>query len=103
MADPQWRIQRADGGILMLILRAFIESGSFNLLYPWLLNFYMRTWTRRLRIDGRRMQYTGSVTSILGTWLKVALLSVVTLSIYWWIRGRSVMQRYMDEHVAWAE
>lgn len=53
MADPEWRIQRADDGILMLILKAALEVGvapAFILFYPWMLNFYMKTWTKRIRL-----------------------------------------------------
>ena len=67
------------------------------------MNWYMKTWTKRLIVGGRRMRYTGSSPDVFGRWIKLVLLSAVTLTLYWWLRGRGAMQTYMDTHLEWAD
>lgn len=101
-----WRVRMADSGLRVLITRLFIiaaSNASLYLAYPWLVDWYHRAWARRLLIDGRGVRYTGTRMGLVGLWTKVWLLSVITLTLYWWIRGRSSVDRYLDSHLTWAE
>jgi hypothetical protein len=35
-------------------------------------------------------------------WLKTLGLSIITLSIYYWIRGRKNVARWVDSNIQWA-
>jgi hypothetical protein len=101
----EWRVRTADVGLGMLFARiAFLVGSAITLYlaYPWLANWYFGKWARRLVLGGRKVNYTGTPSGIVGMWFKVWLLSTITLTVYWWIRGRSAVNRYMDAHVEWA-
>ena len=107
MNDPsQWRIRSADTGIKVLLARLGVHLASVLTLYlafPWLLNLYLRAWAGRLVLGGQRVRYTGSGMGLVKLWLKVWLLTVLTLTLYWWLRGRGAVNRYVDSHLTWAE
>ena len=101
----EWRILLADTGMEMFFVKLLKTLGilvTSGLAYPWLMDWYCHKWADRLIIDGRRVRYTGTVAGILRTWLKVWFFSSITLTIYWWLRGRRNILRYMDSHIEWA-
>ena len=35
-------------------------------------------------------------------WLKTLALSTITLTLYWWLRGRKNKARWVDSNLSWA-
>jgi len=103
--DTEWRIRTANRGFDVCYQTLIFRLGCLFtgfIAYPWLANWYFGKWAGRLVLGGRTVRYTGSAGGILAMWLKVWLLSVLTLTIYWWISGRKAVDQYMDSHVEWA-
>ena len=74
--EGTWRIAKAEGGLYMKLLKAtvtLLSAMSAGWFYPWLKHYELGQWTARLRIDGRRIVYHGSVAAIytcfIGTYL----------------------------------
>ena len=80
----------------------FMTVLSATLLLPWAKTIVIEKWTSNLVIDGRRVRYTGSGAGLFGVWLKIWALSVITLTVYYWISGRKAVANYIDSHIQWA-
>ena len=103
--ENEWKIRTADRGFRVFIQNVICMLGilvTLGIAYPWLMNWKFGSWASRLVLGGRTVRYTGSAGGILVMWVKVLLLSYITLSIYWWIGGRKAVDQYMDSHVEWA-
>ncbi len=103
--ENEWKIRTADRGFGVFIQNVICFFGilvTLGIAYPWLANWKFGNWAGRLVLGGRTVRYTGSPGGILVMWVKVLLLSYITLSIYWWFSGRQAVDRYMDSHVEWA-
>ena len=103
--NNQWRVAMAESGLSMLFAKIIVWFGllcTLGFAYPWLKNWYNHKWIGRLVIDGRHVRYTGNVAGILVTWLKTWFLSLITVSLYWWLRGSRNIMRYCDAHIEWA-
>ena len=65
---------------------------------PWAKCMVMNKWANNVRIDGRRIQFTGTAGQLVGVWIKVFLLSVVTIGLYYFRRLQSHQQVHRREH-----
>ena len=104
-ASNEWRIRMASYGLDMFINRILYQLGmlfSVGFAYPWLDTWYNRKWAAKLLIDGRRVEYVGTPSGLFQVFLKTWVFSILTLSIYWWFRGRRNVDRYVDSNMTWA-
>lgn len=102
-ASGEWNIARAEYGLFLVkVLAFFMTVLSATLLLPWAKTIVIEKWTSNLVIDGRRVRYTGSGAGLFGVWLKIWALSVITLTVYYWIYGRKAVANYIDSHIQWA-
>ena len=96
-----WRIRMSEYSFKMLVFRLLKLIGmtmTAGLAYPWLESWYIHKWANRLIIDGRRVRYSGSASGLLVSWIKTWILSVLTLSLYWWLKGARTASRYVPRH-----
>jgi len=103
---PQtWRVLSAGGGLLAtvvdLIGRLFVLL-TLGLAFPWVEDARLRRWADGVVIDGRRVRYSGSGAGLAMVWLKTWALTWLTLSLYWWWKGRTAIHTYFDERLDWA-
>ena len=70
--------------------------------YPWAKTMVFSKWASNVRIDGRAIRYTGTGPGLFGVWVKVFLLSIVTLGIYYLFWGKKAVPKYVDSHLEWA-
>ena len=102
--ENEWKIRTADRGFIIFIQNLICFFGiliTLGIAYPWLMNWKFRSWANRLVLGGRTVRYTGSPGGIVVMWIKVLLLTYITLSLYWWFSGRKAVDQYMDSHLEW--
>jgi hypothetical protein len=98
-----WALQTANYGLFFTKLIGFLLTGiTFGLALPWAKCMVVSKWADNVRLDGRRIRFTGSGGALFGIWVKVFLLTVVTLSIYYWFWGYKAVAKYIDAHIEWA-
>ncbi len=101
---PAWRIAGASGSPYMLLVR-FTTKGLDRLtlgwFHPWLKSFELSCWAARMRVDGRHVAYHGSGVELYAIWARVWVLSIVTLGLYWWWRGKHASCYYFDSKLSW--
>ena len=98
----EWKIQSAEYGLFFTkLLPFFITCFSFGFALPWAKCMVFDHWAKNVRIDGRRIRFTGNGSDLFGVWIKVFLLSFVTRSLYYWIIGYKAVARYIDSHLEW--
>lgn len=98
----EWRVARVDNGPGMFMARIVVLLGLLitgSLAYPMLLNWYFSLWAGRLLLGGRSVRYTGTVGGIFGMWLRTLFFILITLGLYWLIRGSGNAKRYLDGHL----
>jgi hypothetical protein len=99
----EWALQTANYGLFFTKLIGFLLTGiTFGLALPWAKCMVVSKWADNVRLDGRRIRFTGSGGALFGIWVKVFLLTVVTLSIYYWFWGYKAVAKYIDAHIEWA-
>ena len=77
----------------------FMTLISCGLLLPvWKSKQAYYVWEHTY-IDGKRMTFTGNGWDFLKANLKIMFLSVITLSIYWWFKGKAFWRNYEISHV----
>ena len=102
-AGGEWAVQTAEYGLFFTKLIALLmKVCTFGLALPWAECMVINKWASKVRIDGRAIKFTGTGGELFGVWLKVFLLSAVTLSLYYWFAGYKAVAKYVDSHLAWA-
>jgi len=101
--QPIWKIKMADKGLFFTKIGALLLTIlTLGIGKPWAETMVINKWTRNLSIDGRSVRYNGSASGLFGIWIKILLLSVITLGIYYLFWGRYAVDKYVDSHLSWA-
>ena len=99
----EWKIQTANYGLFFTKLLAFLLTAlTLGFGLPWAKCMVMNKWASNVRIDGRRIVFTGTAGQLVGVWIKVFLLSVVTIGLYYIFAGYKAINKYIDAHITWA-
>ena len=97
-----WKIKMADKGLFFTKLGAFLLTIlSLGIAKPWADTMVINKWTSNLVIDGRTVRYSGTGMELFGIWIKVFLLSLVTIGIYYLFWGRYAVNKYIDSRLSW--
>ena len=100
-----WKILMAEAGIDMFFLRwglRLIAGMTLFLAVPWTTVMYYNAWSQKVSIDGKSLKFTGDAGGFFMVWLKTLALSTITLTLYWWLRGRKNKARWVDSNLSWA-
>ena len=100
-----WKILMAEAGIDMFFLRwglRLIAVMTLFLAVPWTTVMYYNAWSQKVSIDGKSLKFTGDAGGFFMVWLKTLALSTITLTLYWWLRGRKNKARWVDSNLSWA-
>ncbi|MBJ83898.1 MAG: hypothetical protein CMB52_00045 [Euryarchaeota archaeon] len=100
-----WRILMAESGLQMFFIKIgcfLVNCVTLFLAVPWTTTMYYTNWTERVVLGGRKLRFTGSAGGFFMVWLKTLGLSMITLSIYYWIWGRKNVARWVDSNIQWA-
>ncbi len=101
--QPIWKIKMADKGLFFTkIVGLLITILTLGIGKPWAETMVIRKWTANLSIGGRSVTYHGTAMELFGIWIKVLILSVITLGIYYLFWGRYAVDRYVDSRLSWA-
>ena len=76
----------------------FLRYFTLGIGYPWAIVIKHRFITRHTIVDGRRLRFDGTGAQLIGTWMKIWILSIPTLSIYWAFWGELTIQRWLARH-----
>lgn len=98
-----WAIQTAEYGLFFTKLVGFfliVITLGFGL--PWAKCMVLNKWAKKVRIDGRSIRFTGTPMGLFGIWVKVCVLSIITLTLYYWFAGYKQVAKYVDKHITWA-
>ena len=98
-----WAIQTAEYGLFFTKLIGFlltVVTLGFGL--PWAKCMFFNKWSSKVKIDGRAIQFTGTPMGLFGIWVKICVLSIVTLTLYYWFAGYKQVAKYVDSHLTWA-
>jgi len=99
----EWAIQTANYGLFFTKLIAFLlTTVTLGFGLPWAKCMVMKKWANNVRIDGRRIKFTGTAGQLVGVWIKVFLLSLVTIGLYYLFAGYKAINKYIDAHITWA-
>ena len=98
-----WAIQTAEYGMFFTKLLAFLlKVCTLGFGLPWAKCMVINKWCSNVRIDGRRIRFTGTPMGLFGIWVKICVLSIVTLTLYYWFAGYKQVAKYIDSHITWA-
>ena len=101
--QPTWKIKMADKGLFFTKVAALLITVlTLGIAKPWGDTMIIRKWTSNLSIDGRSVTYNGTAIELFGIWIKVLLLTVITIGIYYLFWGRYAVDRYIDSRLSWA-
>ena len=93
----------ADKGLFFTKVAALlITLLTLGIAKPWGDTMIIRKWASNLSIDGRSVRYNGTAIELFGIWIKVLLLTVITVGIYYLFWGRYAIDRYIDSRLSWA-
>lgn len=74
---------------------------TLGLAFPWALSMKLKFITSRTIVDGQRLDFDGTGGQLFGTWIKLFLLTIVTLGIYaLWTEIE--IQRWVARHTHFA-
>lgn len=97
-----WKIKMADKGLFFTKLGAFLLTIlTLGIAKPWADSMVINKWASNLVIDGRTVRYSGTGMELFGIWIKVFLLSIVTIGIYYLFWGRNAVNKYIDSRLSW--
>ena len=98
-----WAIQTAEYGLFFTKLIGLLLTGiTLGFGLPWAKCMVIKKWTKKVRIDGRSIRFTGTPMGLFGIWVKVCVLSIITLTLYYWFAGYKQVAKYIDNHITWA-
>ena len=84
------------------LLAAVITVFTLGLAYPYALVLRQRWRAKHTIVDGRRLRFVGSGTSLFLNWIRWFLLTIVTIGIYsFWLWPR--VHKWVAEHTDWGE
>ena len=99
----EWKIQTANYGLFFTkVIALLLTAVTLGFGLPWAKCMVMNKWANNVRIDGRRIQFTGTAGQLVGVWIKVFLLSVVTIGLYYIFAGYKAINKYIDANITWA-
>lgn len=102
-ADGAWAIQTAEYGLFFTkLIGFFMKILTLGFALPWAKCMLLNKWANNVRIDGRAIKFTGTPMGLFGIWLKICILSIVTLTLYYWFAGYKQVAKYVDSHITWA-
>ncbi|MAK25653.1 MAG: hypothetical protein CMA02_00060 [Euryarchaeota archaeon] len=92
----------ADKGLFFTKLGAFLLTIiTLGIAKPWADTMVINKWASNLVIDGRTVRYSGTGMELFGIWIKVLLLSIVTIGIYYLFWGKYAVNKYIDSRLSW--
>ena len=98
-----WAIQTAEYGLFFTKLIGFILTAiTLGFGLPWAKCMFFNKWSSKVKIDGRSIKFTGTPMGLFGIWVKICVLSIVTLTLYYWFAGYKQVAKYVDSHLTWA-
>ena len=98
-----WAIQTAEYGLFFTkLIGFFLKVITLGFGFPWAKCMLLNKWAKNVRIDGRAIQFTGTPMGLFGIWVKICVLSIVTLTLYYWFAGYKQVAKYVDSHITWA-
>ena len=101
--QPNWKIKMADKGLFFTKIGALLLTIlTLGIGKPRAETMVIKKWTSNLSIDGRSVRYSGTAIELFGIWIKILILTVITLGIYYLFWGRYAVDRYIDSHLSWA-
>ena len=101
--QPNWKIKMVDKGLFFTKVAALLITVlTLGIAKPWGDTMIIRKWASNLSIDGRSVTYNGTAIELFGIWIKVLLLTVITIGIYYLFWGRYAVDRYIDSRLSWA-
>lgn len=68
--------------ILYELVIALATALTFGIATPWLLVWFYKWEVSHTVVEGQRMEFTGSGTSLVMNWFKWLLLTIITFGIY---------------------
>lgn len=75
-----------DGGLGQFIgwslLGWLVTALTLGICFPWAVCMIYGWKINHTIIEGRRLKFTGTATSLFGHWIKWLLLTIITLGIY---------------------
>ena len=99
-----WSIQKAEKGLDMFFLGwalLMLNSVTIFLAVPWTSVIYYNAWSKKVSIDGRSVKFTGNAGGFFLIWVKTLVLSVITLTLYWFFVGSANKARWVDSNLSW--
>ena len=105
MTTPgEWKIQTAQYGLFPTkVIAFFLTLFTLGFAHPWAACMVISKWATNVKIDGRRIRFTGNGGELFGVWLKVFIFSALTLGLYYWIIGYKAVAKYIDSKLEWAD
>lgn len=98
-----WAIQTAEYGLFFTkLIGFFLKVLTLGFGFPWAKCMVLNKWATNVRIDGRSIKFTGTPSGLFGIWVKICVLSIVTLTLYYWFAGYKQVAKYVDSHITWA-
>ena len=97
-----WSLQTADYGLFFTKIFAWmITVFTLGFAYPWAKCMVFNKWAENVRIDGRRIKFTGNGGEFLEVWVKIFLLSSITCGLYYFFVGYKEVPKYVDSKIEW--
>ncbi|WP_327920920.1 DUF898 family protein [Brevibacillus agri] len=94
-----------DGGtfesIMVKIGAALLTIATFGFCYPIAVVMLIKWETQHTVIEGRRLQFTGTAAGLFGMWIKIWLLGIITLGIYYLFASKAI-KKWKVKHTTFA-
>ncbi len=81
------------------LLSGFVTFITLGLAYPAMVCWRMRWEASHTYINGRRLVFDGKARQLFGNYIKWVLLSIITLGIYFLIKGRLLIIEWQTKHI----
>jgi len=83
------------------LMSMLIICGSAGFAYPWAKQMVLEKWASQVRIDGKRIVYSGSAMGLFGVWVKIFIYNMLTMGLYGCCCGGWEVETYVDKHLDW--
>jgi uncharacterized membrane protein YjgN (DUF898 family) len=98
-----WAIQTAEYGLFFTkLIGLLLKVVTLGFGFPWAKCMVVNKWAKNVRLDGRAIKFTGTAGGLFGIWVKICILSILTLTLYYWFVGYKQVAKYIDSHITWA-